>query len=85
MATRQHRNSGRRLAPQRSPKQSKARDFPQFRTCLRKADPLPTIWDVDRLLMEEALRRFDTKTAAAQAIGLTREGFRKKILRMGLK
>jgi hypothetical protein len=45
---------------------------------------LPTVYDWDRLLMEEASTRFYTKTDSAAAIGLTREGYRRKLQRMGL-
>jgi DNA-binding protein Fis len=45
---------------------------------------LPTLWDLERILMEEAIQRYWTKTEAAQAVGLTREGYRRKLIRMGL-
>ena len=46
---------------------------------------LPTLMELDRLLMKEALERCYTKTEAASVLGLTREGLRKKLYRMGLR
>jgi len=45
---------------------------------------LPTLEELERLLVVEAMRRCRTKTAAAAAVGITREGFRKKLVRMRL-
>jgi hypothetical protein len=60
------------------------RRFPEIRACLRSARHIPTIEEWDRILLEESLRRFPTKTRAASEIGLTRQGFGKKINRMGI-
>ena len=40
--------------------------------------------EVERVLLEEAFKRHGTKTDAAAAVGLTREGFRMKLIRMGI-
>lgn len=45
---------------------------------------MPTVEEWDRLLMAEASARFYTKTDSAAAIGLTREGYRRKLQRMRL-
>ncbi len=42
------------------------------------------MWEWDRLLLDELFRRFATKTEAAEALGLSREGLRKKLVRMGV-
>lgn len=60
------------------------RRFTPLRACLQNLKQLPTVSEWDRLLMEEATRRFSTKTESAAALGLTREGYRRKLLRMGL-
>ncbi len=49
-----------------------------------RLDPFPRITEVERLLIEEAMVRFGSKTAAAAALGMTREGLRKKMIRLGL-
>lgn len=54
------------------------------RTYLRGLKMPPTIWEWESLLVDEVLWRFPTKTEAAAALGLSREGFRKKLIRMGL-
>ncbi len=64
---------------------SAVRRFGQLRGCLQELRQLPTVGEWDRLLMEEATRRFYTKTESAAALGLTREGYRRKLLRMGIE
>lgn len=50
---------------------------------LGRVDPLPTFEQMERLLIEEALVRSGGKKAkAAAALGVTREGLRKMMLRM---
>lgn len=56
----------------------------EARAYLRRVKLIPTAAEWDRLLMEEASRRFYTKTESAAALGLTREGYRRKLIRMGL-
>ncbi len=63
---------------------SAARRFSPLRGCLQNLRQLPTVEEWDRLLMEEATRRYPTKTESAAALGLTREGYRRKLVRMGL-
>ena len=47
---------------------------------------MPTRGEWHILLRDEAVRRYNgNKTQAAAAIGLTREGFWKKLVRMGLE
>lgn len=71
-----HRKSqGRASGPRR---------FPEIRACLRDSRHIPTIAEWERILLEESLRRYPTKTQAAAEIGLTRQGFGKKIDRMGI-
>ena len=70
------RSKKRRYAPRR---------FNEVRACLRRMKYLPTLMELDRLLMKEALERCYTKTEAASVLGLTREGLRKKLYRMGLR
>lgn len=48
-------------------------------------DQLPVIRQWESLLVDEVRKRFPTKTEQAQALGLTREGYRKKLVRMGLE
>lgn len=60
------------------------RRFPEIRACLRGSRNIPTVSEWERILLEESLRRFPTKTQAAAEIGLTRQGFGKKIDRMGI-
>jgi hypothetical protein len=55
----------------------------QFLATLRD-DRLPAIRQWESLLVDEVLQRFPTRTEQAQALGLTREGYRKKLNRMGL-
>lgn len=51
----------------------------------RRLKTLPTIGQIERVLIEEVLRRTDwNKTRAAKALDITREGLRKKLFRMGL-
>jgi len=46
---------------------------------------LPTIGQLERLVIEEGLRRnWDNKSETARQLGITREGLRKKLHRMGL-
>jgi hypothetical protein len=79
------RNSSKRKLNHRSAQSIRyARRFQELRACLRRLYQLPTVGEWDRLLMEEASGRFYTKTESAAAIGLTREGYRRKLLRMGL-
>ncbi len=66
------------------PHRNGVRRFPDLRNCLRDSRQMPTIAEWERILLEEALRRYPTKTRAAAAVGLTRQGFGKKIDRMGL-
>jgi transcriptional regulator with AAA-type ATPase domain len=57
-----------------------------IRAWLRWFRRMPTMGEWHILLMDEAVRRYNgNKTQAAAAIGLTREGFRKKLVRMGLE
>jgi len=57
-----------------------------IRAWLRWFRRMPTMREWHILLMDEAVRRYNgNKTQAAAAIGLTREGFRKKLVRMGLE
>jgi hypothetical protein len=58
--------------------------FPRIGGALRLAKNLPTIEEWDYLLMKEAYTRYRNKTQAAAALGLTREGFRKKLDGLGL-
>lgn len=53
------------------------------RVALRRMRVPPSLWEWEYLLMEEILARYPTKTEAAQVLGLSREGFRKKLIRMG--
>lgn len=55
-----------------------ARDLP-----FRRLNPLPSLQEIERLLIAEALLRCRNKVApAARILGLTREGLRKKLIRM---
>lgn len=77
----------RRYASNRKRKRSPyypLRKFTDVRVCLRRMRQMPTVEEWNRLLMEEAAARFYTKTDSAAAIGLTREGYRRKLQRMGL-
>lgn len=52
---------------------------------LNKLDPLPQLRELERLLILEALNRSgNNKTRAAAALGMTREGLRKKLNRYGM-
>ncbi len=52
---------------------------------LDRLEPLPQLRAVERLLIQEALSRTaDNKSRAAAALGMTREGLRKKLIRLGL-
>lgn len=78
-------NGSRHAAHRRAPgKATGVRRFPDIRACLRGSRSIPTIAEWERILLEESLRRFPTKTQAAAEIGLTRQGFGKKIDRMGI-
>lgn len=49
----------------------------------RRLKTLPSIGQMERLLIEEAMYRTgDNKTHSAEILGLTREGLRKKMLRV---
>ncbi len=49
----------------------------------RRLKNLPTIGQIERLLIEECLRRnWDNKSETARQLGMTREGLRKKLHRM---
>ncbi len=65
-------------------KARRLRTHPRLRAFLRRMKDLPTLEELERLLVVEAMRRCRTKTAAAAAVGITREGFRKKLVRMRL-
>jgi hypothetical protein len=50
---------------------------------LRRLDPIPQIEQLEILLIQEAMRRAgNNKTRAAAWLGITREGLRKKIMRL---
>ena len=64
----------------------KAQPVPKYhaiRAWLRWFPRMPTMFEWEYLLVDEAMNRYQNKTHAAAAVGLTREGFRKKLLRMG--
>ena len=46
--------------------------------------PFPQLREVERLLIEAALRRERSRAEAARVLGVTREGLRKKMIRLGL-
>lgn len=49
----------------------------------RRLKTLPSIGQMERLLIEEAMYRTDdNKTHSAKILGMTREGLRKKMLRV---
>jgi hypothetical protein len=53
---------------------------------LRRLEKLPHIAELERMLIEEALHRFDgNKARAAAALGVSREGLRKKITRLHVR
>ncbi len=58
--------------------------YQAVRAWLRWFKRLPTMFEWEYLLVDEAMNRYQNKTHAAAAVGLTREGFRKKLIRMGL-
>lgn len=79
------RNGGRSSNYRKHPGRAQTvRRFPDIRACLKDSRYIPTIEEWERILLEESLRRFPTKTQAAAEIGLTRQGFGKKIDRMGI-
>ena len=52
---------------------------------LDSLDPFPQLQEMERLLIHEALNRWgNNRTRAAAALGLTREGLRKKLNRYGV-
>ncbi len=52
---------------------------------LDRLEQVPPLEEIERLIIVEALRRtHNNKTRAAQALGITREGLRKKLQRLGL-
>lgn len=52
---------------------------------LDRLEQVPPLVEIERLIIVEALRRtHNNKTRAAQALGITREGLRKKLQRLGL-
>ena len=52
---------------------------------VQQLEPFPQFVQVERLLIQEAMARSgNNKTAAAAALGMTRDGLRKKMIRLGL-
>ncbi len=52
---------------------------------LERLEPFPQLEQMDRLMVREALHRTEgDKTWAAEALGITREGLRKKLIRFGM-
>lgn len=52
---------------------------------LKRLDPIPQLEQLEILLIQEAMRRAsNNKTQAAAWLGITREGLRKKIRRLGI-
>lgn len=60
------------------------RKLQPIRQWLRYFREMPTIFEWEYILLDEALARYQNKTHAAEALGITREGLRKKLIRMGL-
>jgi DNA-binding NtrC family response regulator len=81
--------SGHSTKPRRKRGSRAARPVPKYkpiREWLGWLQELPTMYQWEAVLMEEVMRRCDgNKSHAARTVGLTREGFRKKLLRMGLE
>lgn len=80
--------SAKRRTPKAAPKRKRKpgpRRYPPVTSTrligfFRRLPNLPTIGQMDRLLIEEALRRTDgNKTWAAELLDVTREGLRKKV------
>lgn len=79
------RNGSRYAAHRKGPgRVANPRRFMEIRACLRGSRRIPTIEEWERILLEESRRRYPTKTQAAAEVGLTRQGFGKKIDRMGI-
>lgn len=52
---------------------------------LTRLNKLPQLEELEKMLIQEALKRFkNNKTRAAEVLGMTREGLRKKIERLGV-
>jgi DNA-binding NtrC family response regulator len=51
---------------------------------LDRLSPFPQLRELERLLIEAALRRERSRAEAARVLGVTREGLRKKMIRLGL-
>lgn len=85
---RAQRTNKRGAANKRKARASRpVRSVPKYhaiRSWLRWFKRLPTMFEWEYLLVDEAMLRYQNKTHAAAAVGLTREGFRKKLIRMGL-
>ncbi len=56
----------------------------RLRASLRSMAKMPTFDEMDYIMVEEAMRRFWLKGDAALALGISREGFRKKVNRLRL-
>ncbi len=52
---------------------------------LDRLEPFPQLREVERLLIEAALRRERNRAEVARMLGVTREGLRKKMIRLGLE
>ena len=68
----------------RTPVRGPVPKYHAIRSWLRWFKRLPTMFEWEYLLVDEAMSRYRNKTHAAAAVGLTREGFRKKLIRMGI-
>jgi DNA-binding protein Fis len=68
----------------RRPVRGSVPKYHAVRAWLRWFKRLPTMFEWEYLLVDEAMNRYQNKTHAAAAVGLTREGFRKKLIRMGI-
>lgn len=70
----------------RSEGESAGRKFSASELPLARLDPFPKLEEMERLLIQEALTRLaNNRTRAAAALGLTREGLRKKLNRYGVR
>ncbi len=62
-----------------------ARRFSLTELPLERLEPFPQLQEVERLLIQEAMNRAGgSRSRAAAALGMTREGLRKKMIRFGM-
>ena len=80
---RTRKRGGRSAVRRKLPGLNQFKEARRFLANLRD-EQVPRVWEWESLLVDEVLERFPTKSAQAEALGLSREGYRKKLLRMGL-